>query len=602
MAPEYGATCAYFPIDDQTLAYLQSSGRETAAITQIEAYARATGLWNGEGSLPAEYSAFVKIDLTRIVPSLAGPKRPQDRVALDRVSQSFREALIAPVGPHGFGLNPDALGNTAHVVVDGQRVTLRHGSLTIAAITSCTNTSNPSVMLAAGLLARNAVARGLRVPPGIKTSLAPGSRLVEDYLANSGLLAPLEDLGFHIVGFGCTTCSGKSGPIAPGLAEAITAQNLVCAAILSGNRNFEGRIHKSARAAYLASPPLVVAYALAGRIDIDFATEPLGTDGDGQPFMLADIWPDDAETEALVRQSQKPASFRNSYATLYDGASHWQELDSLTGPVFDWDPRSTYILRPPFFELSAEPVADRLENARALVVAGDSLTTDFITPSGEILHDTQAGRYLLGKGVAPADFNAVTQRRGNHDFMARVTFANQRMKNQLAGGQEGGVTRLAPDGPTVTVFDASETLRQDGLPAIVLAGRDYGMGSSRDWAAKGPKLLGVRAILAESFERIHRSNLIGMGILPMTFAAGQGVRKLGLAGFESFDFTGILSALETGTPIAVFATSPDATQTRFTVCLDIASAHERALLRAGGIFASILSSSAGSVASGKKLP
>lgn len=589
MAPEYGATCGYFPIDAQTLDYLRSSGRDPAQVARIEAYARRTGLWAGEDDAPAEYSELVEIDLAGIVPSVAGPKRPQDRVALDHVPQAFRDALTAPVGPQGFGLDCDKVQREVPVMVEGQPVTLRHGSLTIAAITSCTNTSNPSVMLAAGLLARNAVERGLRVPPGIKTSLAPGSRLVEDYLADAGLLPPLEALGFHIVGFGCTTCSGKSGPIAPGLAEAIAANDLVCAAILSGNRNFEGRIHKSARAAYLASPPLVVAYALAGRIDIDFATEPLGSDATGRPVMLADIWPDNVETEALVRESQKPERFRKSYATLYDGAQHWQELDSVTGPVFVWDPKSTYIQRPPFFELSAQPVPDRLDAARALVVAGDSLTTDFITPSGEILPDTQAGRYLLDRGVAPANFNAVTQRRGNHEFMARITFANQRMKNQLAGGQEGGVTRLTPEGPITTVFDAAQTLQQEGFPAIVLAGRDYGMGSSRDWAAKGPKLLGIRAILAESFERIHRSNLVGMGILPMVFAPGQGVGPLGLSGFERFDFSGLLAALEEGTPIPVCATASDGTITRFQVRLDIASTHERELLRAGGIFASIVS-------------
>lgn len=589
MAPEYGATCAYFPIDTQTLTYMQSSGRDAAHVAQIEAYAKRTGLWMDEDGPQAAFSALVEVDMGAIVPSIAGPKRPQDRVALDRVPQAFREALTAPVGVQGFGLDDDTVRRKVQVMVEDEPVTLQNGSLTIAAITSCTNTSNPSVMIAAGLLARNAVARGLSVSPGIKTSMAPGSRLVEDYLADTGLMPSLEALGFHIVGFGCTTCSGKSGPIAPGLAEAIAENDLVCAAVLSGNRNFEGRIHKSARAAYLASPPLVVAYALAGRIDIDFATEPLGKDADGQPIMLNDIWPDSAETQALVRDSQKPDRFRKSYATLYDGARHWQELDSVTGPTFDWDPDSTYIQRPPFFEISAEPVPDQLNGARALVVAGDSLTTDFVTPSGEILPETQAGRYLIEKGVAPEDFNAVTQRRGNHEFMARVTFANQRMKNLLAGAQEGGMTRLVSDGPVMTIFDASQALLKDRIPAIVLAGRDYGMGSSRDWAAKGPKLLGIRAILAESFERIHRSNLIGMGILPLIFTEGQGVQQLGLSGFEHFNFSGILDAQDTGAPIPVCASTPGGPKIDFEVRLDIASAHERELLRTGGIFASILS-------------
>jgi aconitate hydratase len=590
MAPEYGATCAFFPLDQRTVDYLAASGRAPEHVAEVEAYARASGLWAEPGDAEAEYSEVVAVDLATIVPSVAGPKRPQDRVPLDQIATAFRETLTASVGPRGFGLSTDTLDVEATVAVSGTETTLRHGSLTIAAITSCTNTSNPSVMLASGLLARNAVARGLSVPAVVKTSLAPGSRLVEDYLTESGLMDPLEQLGFGIVGFGCTTCSGKSGPLAPGVAEAIAETGLVGAAVLSGNRNFEGRIHKSVRAAYLASPPLVIAFALAGRIDIDFELEPLGIDAEGTPVFLRDIWPDREEVAALERSSQRPEQFRQSYATLYDGATLWDDLESRRGATFAWDEASTYIKRPPFIEMSAEGLSDRLENARAIVVAGDALTTDFVTPSGEILAETQAGHYLIGKGVAPEEFNAVTQRRGNHEFMARVTFANQRMKNRLVAGLEGGFTRLAPDGDTLTIYDASEKLRQQGQSAIVLAGRDYGMGSSRDWAAKGPKLLGIRLILAESFERIHRSNLIGMGILPLIFREGESVEALGLTGFETFAFSGINAAMHSGAPIAVMATTGNGTDTRFTVQLDATSHHERELLAKGGIFASILKS------------
>ncbi|WP_226575590.1 aconitate hydratase AcnA [Acuticoccus sediminis] len=590
MAPEYGATAAFFPIDARTVEYLAQSGRTADHVAAIEAYARATGLWSSAGDPEPEYSETVDVDLGAIVPSVAGPKRPQDRIPLDEVANRFRAALTAPVGPQGFGLAPEALEGSADVALGEGRATLRHGSLLIAAITSCTNTSNPSVMLAAGLLARNAVARGLRVPAHVKTSLAPGSRLVEDYLTDAGLMDPLGVLGFQIVGFGCTTCSGKSGPLAPGVSEAVAGADLVCAAVLSGNRNFEGRIHKSARASYLASPPLVVAYALAGRVDVDLATEPLGTDAEGRPVMLADIWPANEEVAALERQSQRPERFVKSYATLFDGAELWRSLESPAGPTFAWDAASTYIRRPPFIELSDGTLADVIEGARALVVAGDSLTTDFVTPSGEILPETQAGQYLIDQGVAPRDFNAVTQRRGNHEFMARVTFANQRMKNQLVPGVEGGVTRLAPGGEVLTIHDAAEALRREGRPAIVLAGKDYGMGSSRDWAAKGPKLLGVKVILAESFERIHRANLIGMGILPLVFMPGESVASLGLTGFETFRFAGLDAATRTGSPVDVEAVAADGGRTVIRARLDVAGHHERGLLREGGIFAAILQS------------
>ena len=588
MAPEYGATCAFFPIDARTIEYLRSTGRDPGHVARVEAYARATGLWSAPEDDPPEVSEVIEIDLDTIEPSVSGPKRPQDRIPLSGLSESFRGALAAPVGPHGFGLSGSALQATAEVELDGRPVTLRHGSLAIAAITSCTNTSNPGVMIAAGLLARNARARGLSVPVHVKTSLAPGSPVVERYLAKAGLMAPLEELGFHVVGIGCTTCSGKSGPLAPGISEAIAEHGLVCAAALSGNRNFEGRIHRSVRAAYLASPPLVVAFALAGRIDVDLSAEPLGTDTSGRPVMLADIWPDSDEIAALEAECQDPNLFLQGYARLFDGVALWQELGIPTGPVFPWDETSTYIRRPPFIELAGTGMPDQINDARALVVAEDSLTTDFVIPSGEILRESQAGQYLVDLGVEPRNFNAVTQRRGNHDFMARVTFANQRMKNRLAGGVEGGVTRLEPDGEVMTIFDAAEALRAAQTPAIVLAGLDYGMGSSRDWAAKGPKLLGVTAVLARSFERIHRANLIGMGIAPLVFAPGDSVESLGLDGFESFCFTGLLKAAETGAPVSATATASDGTVTSFEVMLDIGSEHEGRLLAEGGIFAAIL--------------
>lgn len=585
MAPEYGATACLFPIDDQTLAYLRQSGRDEAHVARIEAYAKAVGLFAEAGDPEPEFSDVVEIDLSTVAPSVAGPKRPQDRVPLTELKDAFTAALTAPVSAGGFGLTPDQVD--MRVPVAGLDRPVRHGTIAIAAITSCTNTSNPSVMIGAGLLARNAVARGLAVPGWVKTSLAPGSRLVTDYLDEAGLLASLEALGFHVVGYGCTTCSGKSGPIDADLAEAIADNDLVAAAVLSGNRNFEGRIHKSVRAAYLASPPLVVAFALAGRVDIDFETEPLGTDARGQPVFLRDIWPDAADVQRLVEASQRPDRFQKSYATLFDGAELWQRLDAPGGTRFAWDEASTYIRRPPFFELATDPLPDAIEGLRVLIHAGDSLTTDHVTPSGEILPDSQAGQYLIGQGVQPQAFNAVTQRRGNHEFMARVTFANQRMKNRLVPEREGGWTRREPEGTIETVFTAAEAYRDEGVPVMVLAGRDYGMGSSRDWAAKGPKLLGVRLVLAENFERIHRANLIGMGIVPITFLSGEDADGLGLTGFERFDVSGLHAALDTGSPVSITAHGPQGART-FKGRLDLASAHEAALLRSGGLFATLL--------------
>ena len=586
MSPEYGATVCYFPIDAQTLTYLRQSGREPELVTQVEAYAKSTGMFADASTPEPVFSEVVELDLSTVSPCVAGPKRPQDRVPLSDIKTGFRDALAAPVEGGGFGIAPDRLDTS--VAVKGISQPIGHGAITVAAITSCTNTSNPTVMIGAGLLARNAVARGLAVPDWVKTSLAPGSRLVTDYLTDAGLIDPLEALGFHVVGYGCTTCSGKSGPINANLAEAIAENDIVAAAVLSGNRNFEGRIHKSARAAYLASPPLVVAFALAGRMDIDFKADPLGVDADGTPIYLRDIWPAEDEITALVAGSQRPDRFRKSYATLFDGAELWQRLETGTGLRFPWDPASTYIRRPPFFDQVANPLPDSIEGLRVLIHAGDSLTTDFITPSGEILPDSQAGQFLMDQGVAPKAFNAVTQRRGNHDFMARITFANQRMKNRLVPEREGGWTRRAEGAAIETVFDAAQAYLQADTPAMVLAGRDYGMGSSRDWAAKGPKLLGVRVVLAESFERIHRANLIGMGIAPIVFQTGDRTEQLGLSGFETFDVTGLHDALETGNPVSICATHGNK-KIHFSARLDLASAHEVDPLRSGGLFAALMS-------------
>lgn len=593
MAPEYGATIGFFPIDANTIDYLEQSGRPKEHIALVEAYAKASGLFRDAEAQEADYSDVVEIDLSSIQPSVAGPKRPQDLVALDAITNSFRKTLTAETQDGGFGLPESALNNSATVTLAGKEHTLTHGSIVIAAITSCTNTSNPTVMIGAGLLARNARRLGLRVPAFVKTSMAPGSKLVRDYLQDAKLMGPLQELGFHIVGYGCTTCSGKSGPINPDVAGAISDQDLVAVAVLSGNRNFEGRIHRSCQASYLASPVLTVAFALAGRVDIDFESQPLGFDPNNNPIFLKDIWPDRDEIRSLVGTSQTPARFNASYASLYQGSELWRELDSPSGPQFSWDSRSNYIKRPPFFDLTTTDLPDVLSNGRVLVMAGDSLTTDHVTPSGEILSDSLAGRYLMDSGVAPSDFNAVTQRRGNHDFMTRITFGNQRMKNRLVPGVEGGFTKLAANGGVMPVFEAAKWLTENAQTPIVLAGHDYGMGSSRDWAAKGPRLLGVRLVLAQSFERIHRANLIGMGIIPLVFADGQSIESLGLTGFETFRFSGLKQALEMGSPVTVTTTDETDDRKAFDAKLDVSGAQEIELLRRGGIFQSLIENAKG---------
>lgn len=599
MSPEYGSTCSIFPIDDETLRYLRFSGRPDELVDLVEAYAKEQGMFQVPGSAEPTFSEQLELDLGVVEPSLAGPARPQDRVPLTGAQGSFRSSLASVPGIGGAGggdvhrvpaeafsgasvddesaqsfpasdpptdgvdraaaaargsssgkevSSPHAGAPTERpsrptkaVLEDGTEAVIDHGHVVIAAITSCTNTSNPQVMLAAGLLARNAVAAGLQVPPWVKTSLAPGSRVVTDYLERAGLSGDLEALGFHLVGYGCTTCIGNSGPLLTGVGEAVDESDLAVCAVLSGNRNFEGRIHAQVRMNYLASPPLVVAYALAGTMDVDLTSDPLGQGSDGSPVHLRDIWPSSEEVTATVRDAVRSEMFSERYAEVFSGDDRWSSLEVAGGEAFDWDPGSTYVRRPPFFEGMGPdpvPVAD-IAGARALAVLGDSITTDHISPAGTIKADGPAGRYLLDHGVEASDFNSYGARRGNHEVMIRGTFANVRLRNRLAGGVEGGVTRHLPDGELMTIPEAAELYAAEGTPLVVLAGKEYGSGSSRDWAAKGSLLLGVRAVLAESFERIHRSNLIGMGVLPLRFLDGQSIGSLGLSGEETFAVSGM---------------------------------------------------------------
>ncbi|HXF82510.1 MAG TPA: aconitate hydratase AcnA, partial [bacterium] len=545
MSPEFGATATMFPIDNETLAYLRLTGRSEEQIALVEAYARAQGLFRTPGSPDPLYDQVVELDLSKVEPSVAGPRRPQDRVSLAGVGPNFRAAFAerlaaAPSGSPG-GVAVAQRPPVARVRVGDRTAELTHGSVVIAAITSCTNTSNPEVMVAAGLVAKKAVERGLSVPPTVKTSLAPGSAVVSAYLHRSGLSPFLEALGFHTVGYGCTTCIGNSGPLPPPVAEAIQAHDLVTVAVLSGNRNFEGRIHPLVRASYLASPPLVVAFALAGTVNIDLTRDPLGTDRRGQPVYLRDVWPKDEEIRAVIRQAISPELFIERYRDVFHGDETWRSLPVPESEVYRWDPASTYVQRPPFFEgLTATPPAPSdIVGARVLAWLGESVTTDHISPAGAIPKDSPAGRYLIERGVAPVDFNTYGARRGNHEVLMRGTFANVRLRNRLAGGREGGWTTHLPSGELLPIYDAAMRYQAEGTPLIVLAGAEYGSGSSRDWAAKGPMLLGVRAVLAQSFERIHRSNLVGMGILPLEFRQGESPETLGLDGTEVFDIIGV---------------------------------------------------------------
>ena len=546
MAPEYGATCGLFPIDSETLAYLRLSGRSEEQVDLVETYARAQGFFRSRGDAAPVYSDTLALDMAEVVPSIAGPKRPQDRIALRDASRSFATMLgdslaARKVGPGGSGVAVTEARTGVTAIIRGTECELVHGAIVIAAITSCTNTSNPAVMIAAGLVARKAVEKGLQVKPWVKTSLAPGSKVVTDYLAKSGLDTYLDMIGFNLVGYGCTTCIGNSGPLPAEVSAAIRDGNLVVASVLSGNRNFEGRVHSEVRANYLASPPLVVAYAIAGNMDVDLATDSIGTDLDGNPVMLRDLWPSRKEIADTVAAVVDSDMFRGSYENVYQGSDRWRELAATESDLFDWDSDSTYVRLPPYFaDMGRDPgrVAD-IRGARALAVLGDSVTTDHISPAGAIKADSPAGSYLQDRGIAPADFNSYGSRRGNHEVMMRGTFANVRLRNLLAPGTEGGWTLRLPDGEIESIYDAAMRYREEGTPLVVLAGREYGTGSSRDWAAKGPSLLGVRAVIAASYERIHRSNLIGMGILPLQFREGEDHQSLGLTGRETFDITGL---------------------------------------------------------------
>jgi aconitate hydratase len=531
MAPEYGATTGIFPIDDETLAYLRLTGREER-VALVEAYAREQGLWREPGAAP-EFDETLELDLATVMPSVAGPRRPQDRIVLADLRRSF-ESDFPPPGGNGAGYPEVPL------TVDGRTATLRTGSVAIAAITSCTNTSNPSVMVGAGLLARNAVARGLAVEPTVKTSLAPGSRAVTEYLRGAGLLTHLEALGFDVVGYGCTTCIGNSGPLDEAVNEAVEEHDLIVAAVLSGNRNFEGRIHPLVKASYLASPPLVVAFALAGTVDIDLESEPLGTGTDGQPVYLADIWPSAEEIKATIGEAVSPELFRQTYASVFEGDERWRALPVPEGDRYAWDPDSNYIAAPPFFAgLTPEPAPiEGIRGARVLALLGDSVTTDHISPAGVIPPWSPAGQWLQEQGVTPTQFNSFGARRGHHEVMMRGTFGNIRLRNALAE-QEGPYPPVQPGGEPMFIYDAAMRYARAGTPLLIVAGKEYGSGSSRDWAAKGTRLLGIRAVLAESFERIHRSNLVGMGVLPLQFRPGQDAASLGLTGTEAFDIEGL---------------------------------------------------------------
>jgi len=582
MAPEYGATMGFFPVDDETLRYLRRTGRPAKAVDVVERYAKEQGLFRTDDTPEPRFTDVLALDLGTVEPSLAGPKRPQDRIALGQMKEAFEEALRAPVGNSGYGLDEQKIA-----VKNGE---IGHGAVVIAAITSCTNTSNPSVMVAAGLLAKKAVDRGLSVRAHVKTSLAPGSRVVSDYLDRAGLTPYLERLGFHTVGYGCTTCIGNSGPLPDPVVTAIEGGDLVAASVLSGNRNFEGRVHPHVKANYLASPPLVVAYALAGRVDVDLTAQPLGRDADGEAVFLRDIWPSQDEIAKTIARALKPEMFETRYGNVFDGNEMWNAVAGQAGDLYAWQAESTYVQEPPFFmDLSPEldEIAD-IAGARVLAKLGDSVTTDHISPAGSIAVDSPAGRYLISKGVEPKDFNSYGSRRGNHEVMMRGTFANIRIRNLLAPGTEGGVTVHLPSGDQMSIFDAAMRYVEEGVPSIVIAGAEYGAGSSRDWAAKGPALQGVRAVLVESFERIHRSNLVGMGVLPLQFKAGENADSLGLTGREVYGIAGLGDDLQPLQDVTVTATDDRGQVRSFSATVRIDTPVEIDYYRNSGILHTVL--------------
>ena len=588
MAPEYGATMGFFPVDQSTLDYLKLTGRTDDEVDLVERYTKEQGLFREKGSEAPVFTDTLELDISTVEPSLAGPKRPQDRISLSRMKSTFHDALAKPIKERGFELTADQ-AKTRVAITDGYKSEIGHGAVVIAAITSCTNTSDPYVLIAAGILAKKAAAKGLSVKPYVKTSLAPGSRVVIRYLENAGLIDPLEKLGFNNVGFGCTTCIGNSGPLPGPVVKAIDEGNIVAAAVLSGNRNFEGRVNPNTKANYLASPPLVVAYALAGTVDIDLVKEPLGTGSDGEKVYLKDIWPTQQEVEETIRNTVTPDLFREQYASVFDGNPTWNAIQGGSSELFAWDKDSTYIQEPPFFiDMTAEAGnIEPIKDARVLAMVGDSITTDHISPAGVIKQDSPAGRYLVEHGVKFADFNSYGSRRGNDRVMTRGTFANIRLRNLLAPGTEGGVTKYLPTGEQMSIYDAAMKYKADGTSLVVLAGKDYGMGSSRDWAAKGTLLLGVKAVLAQSYERIHRSNLVGMGILPLQFKDGESRETLGLDGSETFSIEGLSNDLKPQQEVTVRAVS-ESGEKSFKMIARIDTEVEVDYYRHGGILQMVL--------------
>jgi aconitate hydratase len=603
MAPEYGATCGIFPIDSESLRYLTLSGRSDEQVALVEAYMKAQGMFHTTDQDDAVYSAIMELDMSKVLPSLAGPKRPQDRVLLSEAGDNYRhhmcehhDARLGAAearfenegGDTAVGHDDSIMHPVVQVSYDQQDFHLKDGAVVIAAITSCTNTSNPAVMLGAGLLARNAAALGMEVKPWVKTSLGPGSRVVTDYLKQAGVMDDLETLGFNVVGYGCTTCIGNSGPLPEPIEEAILEHDLVAVSVLSGNRNFEGRVHAHVKMNYLASPPLVVAYALAGRMDIDLTTDSLGEDRDGNPVFLKDIWPTSHEIQEAIKNSVTSEMFRNSYSSVFKGDERWSSIDFPQGEMFDWQDDSTYIQNPPYFRGMTQelPGIPEIKNARCLAKLGDSITTDHISPAGAIKEDSPAGEYLKSKGVQQADFNSYGSRRGNHQVMMRGTFANVRLRNQLAPGTEGGWTTFQPSGEQMSIFDAALKYQEQGTPLIVVAGKEYGTGSSRDWAAKGTKLLGVKAVITESFERIHRSNLIGMGVLPLNFMPGESADSLGLTGKETFTIEGLGDG--SSESVTITATAENGAISMFKARVRIDTPKEVEYYRHGGILQYVL--------------
>lgn len=591
MAPEYGATMGFFPVDEETLNYLRNTGRSEEQIKLVEAYYKAQGMFRTDDTPDPVFTETLELDLSTVVPSLAGPKRPQDRIELTEMKEKFNDIVRTPIEKGGYGLDEDKFSQTVEVNhPNGETSKLTTGSVVIAAITSCTNTSNPSVMLGAGLVAKKAVEKGLQKPAYVKSSLTPGSLVVTEYLKNAGLIEPLEALGFHVAGYGCATCIGNSGPLPDEVSKAIADNDLTVASVLSGNRNFEGRVHAQVKTNYLASPPLVVAYALAGTVNIDLTKDPIGYDQDDNPVYLKDIWPSNQEIKDAISQAMSPEIFQEKYKDVFRANQRWNEIPVPEGQLYEWDERSTYIQEPPFFEgLSPEPgdITD-IRGAKTLALLGDSVTTDHISPAGVIKPDSPAGEYLTGNGVQRADFNSYGSRRGNHEVMMRGTFANIRIRNQMVPGTEGGYTKYLPTGETMSIYDASMKYQENNEPLVVIAGKEYGTGSSRDWAAKGTYLLGVKAVIAESFERIHRSNLVGMGVLPLQFTEGISWQSLNIDGTEQFDIIGLSNDVKPGQKVQVIATRNDGTKTEFEVIVRLDSMVDVDYYRNGGILQTVL--------------